>query len=216
MLDEKLESKLFNIIKDSFINQEEKSGGIGYRYYHSIRVYNYCKRFLSFKEVKIKNPNSNVVLIAGLFHDIGRIKDKRKITTSIMPDHDEFSAPIAKELLKNIIEEETIAKVSDLLNNYKNENYLSIEKELVQYADNLDEIGALDVWRMFVFGTYNKESILSRIEVWKSFEKPRYGNEWLNKFKIKSIREIAERRINILSNFMDELEIENNSDDIKD
>ena len=216
MIGKKLEDELKGIVKNAFINQEEKSGGMGYRYFHSVRVYNSCKGFLLLNEVKRKNPNEDVALIASLFHDIGRAKDRRKITTSIMPGHDELGGRMVKKILKGHVDKKTIDRVSELLLNYKNDKYSSIEKDLVTYADDLDEIGALDVWRMFTFEAYNKGSIATKIDFWKNYEKLRFGREYLDKFKIKAIRKIAKRRIDVLSRFMEELEIESESGDIRD
>ena len=214
MIGKGLESELKGIVKTAFIKQEEQSGGMGYRYFHSVRVYNSCKRFLFLNEVKKLKPDEDVALIASLFHDIGRVKDGRRLTTSIMPGHDELGGRMVKTILKGRVDKKIIDSVSELLLNYKNEEYSSIEKDLVTYADNLDEIGGLDVWRMFTFEAYRKGSIDTKIDFWKRSEKLRFGKEYLDKFKIKAIRKIAKRRIEFLDKFMEELEAENNSEDI--
>ena len=215
MIGKKLESELKEIVKAAFINQEETSGGMGYRYFHSVRVYDSCKGFLSFDEVKRRKPDADVALIASLFHDIGRATDKRKLTTAIMPGHDELSGRMVKTILKGHVDEDTISKVSGLLLDYKNDDHPSIEKELVTYADDLDEIGALDVWRMFTFEAYNKGNIETKLAFWRNRESKKYSQAWINNFKIRPIRKIAERRRAILSAFMEELELESKSADIR-
>ena len=214
MLDKRTERHLVKIVRDSFINQDEKSGGMGYRYYHSMRVYNYCKQFLRLNSVKKLGVDSDVVLITGMFHDIGRAKDKRKTTTSIMEEHDEIGAKMVKTLLKKHVDKGTIDRVSEILDNYKNDNYFSWEKELVSYADELDHIGALDIWRMFVFEGYHKGSLDDKIAYWKKFESKRFDRKWINKFRLKDIRRIANRRVTVLRRFMDEIESENKAMDI--
>jgi putative nucleotidyltransferase with HDIG domain len=209
-MEKDLEDKLIRMVRDTFLNREEDSGGIGYRFFHSYRVYKMCKLFLNLDDVSAKKPHEDALLTAALFHDIGRAKSSDSIMKAVMPGHDEESAKMLMELLDGILSKDTIEAAANILKHHFDEDYLSIDRELFFYADEIDEIGALDVWRMFTFAAYNKINAENQLNYWKQKESRKYGVSWLDRFKIKSIREIAEKRLKLLMEFMEEFDKEFN------
>ncbi len=205
------EGKMVDIMRNIFIDREEDSGGLGYRFFHSYRVYKMCKVFLSMNEVSSKNPDEDVLLTVALFHDIGRSKSSDKVMKAVMPGHDEESAKMLHKLLDGVVADSVIKTTAGILHNYLDDNYKSIEKELLSYADDLDEIGALDVWRMFTFAAYNKRTAAKQLDYWKDKESKKYSGAWINRFRIESIKKIAEDRIRTLNDFMLEFDKEFNT-----
>lgn len=205
------EEKMIDIVRSIFIDREEDSGGLGYRFFHSYRVYKMCKVFLSMDEVSSKNPDEDVLLTAAIFHDIGRSKSDDKVMRAAMPGHDEDSAKMLHKLLDGVVADNVIRAAEGILHNYLNDNYKSVEKELLSYADDLDEIGALDIWRMFTFAAYNKRTAAKQLDYWKDKESKKYSGTWIDRFKIESIKNIAGDRIRTLNDFMLEFDKEFNT-----
>ena len=125
-----------------------------------------------------------------------------------MPGYDQESARMLIKLLDGIISKDIIESAANILETYPNISYRNVEQELLFYADEIDEIGALDVWRMFTFAAYNKVNAENQLNYWRQNESKKYGAGWLDRFKIEPIREIAWKRLGFLFDFMKEFDRE--------
>jgi putative nucleotidyltransferase with HDIG domain len=214
MITKSQEKKMIGIVRHRFIDKEETSGGIGYRFFHSLRTYKICKRFLQLDDVRKLKVDKDALLVAALFHDIGRASTSKKVTDARMPGHEKNSTKMLKRLLKNVINGRTIKKASEIIDHGEADSSFP-ETMLLNYADEIDSIGALNILRMFTFGTYYKKAIDERLSYWKNSEPQRYNKKWLNAFKINDIKRIAERRAKIQHDFMSEFEKEHECKDIE-
>ncbi len=215
MLTKSQESKMIGIIEKAFLQQVESAGGKGYRYYHSLRTYQNAKKFIKMKEIYKNRIDSDALLVAALFHDIGRKKNRRKVANPSMPGHESDSGNMLKKLLKDIVPVNTIDKAAKIINPNETSKEIKLEKELLYYADELDSIGMLKIWRMFTYEAYNKGTIENKIFYWNTDNSKRFNSNWIDTFKIPRIRKIAQRRAKIQQEAMEELAKENSGLDIK-
>jgi HD superfamily phosphodiesterase len=154
------------------------------------------------------------VLVAALFHDIGREKHYTgKPADARIPGHEKMSAVVIRELPADLIDKTTKNRAARIIESDGKNSKIAFEKEIVEESDTLDEAGVLTVLRMFTFGVYNRRTIEGSLRYWASERK--YMNEWLNRFKIPEIRSIAEKRRKMTDSIMTELEREHKGKDIR-
>ena len=58
------------ILKSIFGESIEKAGGKGHRFYHQLRVANYCMKIADLRT--LDEEKKNVLILSALFHDIGK------------------------------------------------------------------------------------------------------------------------------------------------
>ncbi|MGA3021153.1 MAG: HD domain-containing protein [Candidatus Micrarchaeales archaeon] len=204
---------MVGIVRQQFIDKEETSGGIGYRFFHSVRVYNGCKQFLKFRSIMKRDVDRDAVLVAALFHDAGRAKYyRRKPSDATMLGHENKSVMMIRALPSTLISKTIKDRAARIIESDGKDPRIAFEKEIVDEADTLDEAGVLAILRMFTYGVYKNETVEGRIKYWAS--KRRHMKRWLNRFKIPEIRKIAERRMRITDGIMAELEKEHEGKDL--
>ncbi len=73
-MDKNLLDKLITEYKQLFENVWEFGGGYGFRFHHGVRVMKYCQKIAMLPRFKDENISIEALLIAALFHDIGKIE----------------------------------------------------------------------------------------------------------------------------------------------
>lgn len=218
MLPKNKEEALIRLLKQKMIGKEDMAGGMGYRYFHQLRVYNSCKRFLRLRSIRRKIPDENAVLIASLFHDIGRLSyysDKPKLSDFLMRGHEKESANLMRKMLVELIDDKTLYTAAEIVAQYKDRNSRrSFDLEFLSELDALDKVGMLNIWRMFSFSAFYKRTVASTLDYYYDTEIERKKGKWLRKFKIPELRKVAVRRIREMDKAMEELEREQQSKDI--
>ena len=131
------------------------------RYYHSKRVYEWCKRIHTDLECDLE-----VLYTAAIFHDVGR--------GSLKENHAHVGALIFKEYAKNHnFSEEFTNRVYDLIEHHSDKNQIkdknsSNELILLLEADLLDEEGALGiVWDLMALGKMENKDYYDAMEALK-------------------------------------------------
>ena len=100
------------------------------------------------------NADLNILKIAALLHDIGRIQEKRDIKKR---NHAEISAELAKNFLEpnryNLTQNE-IDKITHCIQAHSYSNELvpeTLEAKILSDADKLDALGAIGLYRTIGF-----------------------------------------------------------------
>jgi len=116
---------------------------------HTERVYKLCLNL-----GKKLNADLNILKIAALLHDIGRIQEKRDIKKR---NHAEISAELAKNFLEpnryNLTQNE-IDKITHCIQAHSYSNELvpeTLEAKILSDADKLDALGAIGLYRTIGF-----------------------------------------------------------------
>ena len=154
------DDNLISIVRKFAVENSEKNDIHGYA--HVERVYNTC--------VKIGgklNANLNVLKIAALLHDVGRINEK---DDALKRNHAEISADKSKKFLSS----NGISLVQDEFDNiihsirahsFSNEQLArTLEAKILSDADKLDALGAIGIFRTIGFTLENNGGIDQVIE----------------------------------------------------
>ncbi|MDD4353846.1 MAG: HD domain-containing protein [Candidatus Nanoarchaeia archaeon] len=178
----------------------------------TIRVFETAKEIM--KILKNKNFNEQVVLVASIFHDVGKAKininkvfnkngEDKKGADAEWGKHSILSPIIARKILKKYkYSDEFIEKVCYLIKNHDNKNLKNktLELKILQDADLVGDSGIVDIARNFANGGQFKRSILDNIKRIKKFGILRYGDYNINLDESKKlIKEKNELLINLIN-----------------
>ena len=154
------DDNLISIVRKFAIDNSEKDDIHGYA--HVERVYNTCVKI-----GKKLNANLNVLKIAALLHDVGRINEK---DDALKRNHAEISADKSKKFLSS----NGISLVQDEFDNiihsirahsFSNEELArTLEAKILSDADKLDALGAIGLFRTIGFTLENNGGIDQIIE----------------------------------------------------
>ncbi len=200
-MDKKTLSKIRAEYKRIFRNVYEMGGGWGYRYRHGLRVMRYCRKIGKYSRFRGEKLNMEAMLVAALFHDIGKIRAVNENKELIYGNyggetHEALGAKLAPEYLKKFIKnEKQIDLISLLISEQEpGRKETRTESSIIKDADRLDHFGVLHLWVSVVYANYNKKNIEGLREFWESEEgKERYLRNF-SKFNFEEVKRVAERR----------------------
>jgi putative nucleotidyltransferase with HDIG domain len=207
----------FGDIKKLLAEAYESAGGQGFRFFHSVNVANIAA-FIA-ERTKASSEDKEVAVIAAIFHDVAkylRIQEGGFLDAShiyekanTLESHEQQSAQLVRDLLKDSLSEEKIISVQNTIAHHNNPSTLS--EKILHDADELSEMGLMNIWKMFTYSAYKKRDIANTIEYWFETDRTRHLEKTSNLFLDESKKE-AERRIvmvdSALENLRDQLKIE--------
>ena len=204
------------IIRRLFNSISEPSGGKGYRVEHSQRVKTYIEKFILNPELSLYNIDRDMVLGAGILHDIGdlaRVKDS-EIDYSVSIDHARAGSNYARtELMKYSFSTNLIEGICEIIENHHSYNKgASIETKLVQDADLIDESGILNVWQMFSFSIATERTLEKTLEYWNSKGKKR-KEKCIDLCNFNFTKQYAKTRFDRFNKFIEDIYIETSGGD---
>jgi len=206
--------------KKLFEHVWEFGGGYGFRLNHGIRIMNYCQKIAKYPRFKDENINLYALLIAALFHDIGKIEAVNENGLLIYGNyggisHDALGAKIAPEYLNKFIkDQELIDLICLIISEQESKNPTRIESKIVKDADRLDHCGVLHLWCSITYANYQKKNIEGLKEFWEGEEgKSKYEANF-SKFYFPEIRIVAEKRFKDLTRATEQMFSEQTGDDI--
>ena len=102
-------NKYIEYVKNAFKNSFEKAGGNNYRFYHCINTANIAKYIA--KELNLSEKDTEIVILAALLHDIGKIEqiqengflDHSSVYEALhnLERHENVSARMVYDILKD-------------------------------------------------------------------------------------------------------------------
>lgn len=207
--------------KTLFENVWEFGGGYGFRYHHGVRVMKYCQKIAQFSRFKDENLNKDALLIAALFHDIGKIEAVNENGQLVYGNyggisHDALGAKIAPSYLEKYIKDKELIDLICLIISEQESKIIPtrIESKIIKDADRLDHYGVLHLWCSITYANYNNKNVEGLKEFWEGEEgKVKYEANF-SKFYFPEIRDIAEKRFNNLSITTDLILIEQIGEDL--
>ena len=192
---------------------------------HVMRVYNLCLRLARYEP----NVDLDILRTAALLHDIARTKEDKEVQAGFLGiDHALLGAEMSAKILKELdFSEEKIERVMHCIasHRFRGENQpRTIEAKILSDADKLDVLGATGIARSFTIGGENGQKIYSDTPSDEYIKENLAGGkangriidpskhasnlEFETKFKhipgklyTRKAREIAEERVDFMSQF---------------
>jgi len=172
---EKYERELA-VSREIFGEVFETAGGKGHRFFHQVRVANYCEKFAD--KFGIEGERKEILVLAGLFHDIGktsRITEDGVLDGSQKAD-EKLGSHVSKELVYKelckylglIRDNKILEAIADIISSKE-----STESKILCDADNLDELGFVNIWKMFTYAGACKVSLENSISYYFTEDRPR-------------------------------------------
>lgn len=151
-------TKYIEFVKKSFENSFETSGGKGYRFYHSYKVANLGYKFA--KQLKLSETEIDIVVLACLFHDIGKITriqaDGRLFGSHLyekennLERHEDISARMVKDILKDDYSQDVINKIASIIADDDQDDILA---NILHDSDHISELGNMGIVRICMYDT---------------------------------------------------------------
>lgn len=141
-------------------NCEDENDGKNYRYFHALRVLTLAQKIAQ-EENLSDEVNSDLLWVLALFHDIGRNKKllEEEQIHSDDKTNDIYNSQLFEKYIYPLIDNKNLVQqLSILVDDFSQKKYENFESRIVKDADDLDEIGILNFWRMGVFaGKHNQD-----------------------------------------------------------
>lgn len=220
-MDKKIIESLVNELKDIFGGVYEYGGGYGYRYQHSVRVMNYCKKIASLPSLKNEEINIDALQIAALFHDIGKIVAVDKDGLLVYGNygdksHEIVGSEIAPKYLKKYINDDKLIELICLIIKEQDRNIpvTRVESNIVKDSDRLDHAGVTHIWCSVTFANYQKKNVEAFKEFWESEEGKTRFESSISRYIFPEVAKIARKRLDKLEEFTDLMFYEQEGNDI--
>ena len=192
--------------KQLFENVWEFGGGYGFRYHHGVRVVKYCQKIAKFPRFKDETINIDALLVAALFHDIGKIKAVNENGQLVYGNYggisyDALGAKIAPKYLEKFIKDKELIDLICLIISEQESKITPtrIESKIIKDADRLDHYGVLHLWCSITHANYHEKNIEGLKEFWEGEEGKKKYEANFSKFYFLEVRDIAEKRFKNLT-----------------
>jgi len=205
------QQKILSLFKKINYNTEDNEDGKNYRYFHPLRVLK-MSLFIIGRSGLVKKINKDVVFVLALFHDLGRneklIRENGLINSK--KNFDRNNLFLFKKYINSKLEnKDTINYLEKVTQDFSLKKYKFWESKIVRDADNLDEIGVLNFWRMANYAGKHKQDIKEIIDYYYGFDR----NDKIRKTKnffIPFSKKIAKWRMKEMDAIMKKFKKANN------
>lgn len=172
------------------------------------------------KFLKDKDINHDALLIAALFHDIGKVLkvDSEKFMAGYDDEnfkHDEIGEKVIGDYLMKYVDDiGLIKKVSRIIGGHHGNNLTEFESNIIRDADRLDNSGIMLLIRLIAFNEHKQRNLNGMFEYWNKKGRINAINQ-LDEYYFKEIGLIAKNRFRKLDKLMKNIYTECQADDIK-
>lgn len=200
--------KTISLIKEMFKDSFEPAGGKQFRVYHSQNVA-YLANIIA-NNLELNQKDIDIIITTTLLHDIGKTDIRFKniglggfkgIEKELNIDHDEIGAEFAKNLLKELSFDEDITEI--IINAIKNrETSEDIYSKIIFDADNMAELGKIQIYRTFYYHSFANQTMQEAIEYWFDFNREAKLNK-IDKVKTgDKTKSLMMEKFNYIDDFM--------------
>ena len=206
------------VLKELFYEAYEQAGGKSHRYFHCLRVAYNTEHLASKLNEKI--GNMDLLIVAAIFHDIGKANRQTKdgyLDGSQKADlkfGDHTKESLVLELLQEHIGNKYKIEELQYMAKIISGNIEGSETKIIMDADNLDEVGLVNIWKMFTYGGFNKVNIKDTIDYYLNEDQPRLIKKCEEKLNFSLSKEIASKRMAKVDKFLKDFINESIAEDI--
>ena len=197
-------NKYIEYVKNAFKNSFEKAGGNNYRFYHCINTANIAKYIA--KELNLSEKETEIVILAALLHDIGKIEqiqengflDRSSVYEALhnLERHENVSARMVYDILKDDFSKDIIDTVANIIKDDMQDNILA---HILHDADDISELGYMNVIRLF---TYNHDKSIEHITQHYLHTDKQKKEKKLEKLHFDISRKLANERLAKTEDFL--------------
>jgi hypothetical protein len=127
----------------------------------------------------------------------------------------ELSGDVVSKNLGKILDSSQIMKVSQIIAESRGHFSEVIESMIISDARNLDDIGAIGLFKEFRKYAFEGKGVAEAVTGWKRKQDYRYWQARLREgFRFESVRKIAEKRLAAAELFMSEMGTEHMAEDV--
>jgi len=176
-------------IADRFMGERYRpEGGVGYTMEHGRRVMRLAERIADSPELSGRTIDRESMLIAALFHDVGREIE--------VADHCDAGSDFVTRELAGVLGGDQLEKVARMVKFHNRP--VNTETEIIHDADLIDRIGANFIWRNLHHSAHHR---LTLRESWEWYQSVK--DEWESHYEGWALFEFAKREIRRRADFMD-------------
>jgi HD superfamily phosphodiesterase len=159
-----MEKHFFNFFHEINYGIEDRIDGKNYRYWHSQRVVKLSLEIAGHADTS-ENVDESLIFLLALFHDIGKNEKLVRENNLFLKEHDANNIFLFEKYLYPFLKDEKLtARLRLVTLDFSRKKYELPESRIVRDADNLDEIGILNFWRMASYAGKH------HADVWESTE----------------------------------------------
>lgn len=211
----KTKDKLKQILFDAFRDSWELGGGFAFRYKHGTEVANLAVKIATIEKLSV---DCAVLYIAGLFHDIGKVKAmnaKGEIdySSEANKNHEQIDFDDLKKYIGDIVDDQTIKKTAKIISEELKDDS-SLERKILKDADELGNFGYSQVWRTFNYAALSGQTYEQMLKFWED-----YGlaerKKWIDQLYFPSSKKAALKRFERFAEFLKIIKTESVGDDLE-
>ena len=194
---------ILHFFKKINYNAEDDKDGKNYRYFHPLRVLKLARELIETEGIQDR-VNNDCVLLLALFHDIGRNAELVKKHGLDPEKHDENNIVLFEEYIyRHLDDPKTKRQLVDIVTDFSKKQYQLLESKAVRDADNLDEIGILNFWRMAVYAGKHKQDPQEIIEFYFNVDRQDKTQKMEKKLLLKASKAVAKKRLREMDEVME-------------
>lgn len=195
-------NKVLEVFKEFNYNTEDSKDGKNYRYYHPLRVFRTAKKIVE-SEKLAEQVNEDCLHILAIFHDIGRNK-KLVEKYGLNPErHNENNIVIFEKDICDLLEDDSDKKkLMEMVVDFSEKKFNLLESQIARDADNLDEIGILNFWRMAVYAGKHSQDVKEIVDFYYNFDRNDKHQKMNKELFLKSSKLIAAEKLNEMDDLM--------------
>lgn len=200
--------KLFQLFKKINYGFEYEGDGQSYRYFHALRVLSLAQEIVE-KEGLLNKVNQDLLWVLALFHDIGHNEEllsKEQIKANDK-SKDLYDSQLFEQYVFPLIDnEKLVQELKVAVADFSQRRFEKIESRVVKDADDLDEIGLLNFWRLGVYaGKYhlNPQDSIDYFYQHDLSNKQQKLDKLFFDFSKKIAKQRIEEMLGLLDNFRD-------------
>lgn len=186
---------ILKLFQDINYNTEDEKDGKNYRYFHPLRVFNLAKEIIAIENIS-NQIDVDLILLLALFHDIGR-NEKLILENNLDREkHDENNILLFREYVYPLIKDEKkIKRLTEIVFDFSNKQCHDLESKVVRDADNLDEIGILNLWRTAVYAGKHSQDPQEALNYYFNIDRQDKIQKMDRKLFLSSSKVIAKKRL---------------------
>jgi|WetSurMetagenome_2_1015567.scaffolds.fasta_scaffold22999_3 uncharacterized protein len=194
-----------------------------YLFDHSVRVMRVAERLSQSREASQWRLDRFALSVAALFHQAAtvRLEEERRTSTvyaaATMSADDvrEYSAELAGDRLKGKLPARQAALVQNIIRHTHDPATAVAEARILSDADNLDDVGALGVWRDLRRSAMEGRGVEDAVRTWqRRLEYGYWETRIRDAFRMDTSRRLARGRLTSAHAFMQQLAREQQADDM--